>query len=508
MGRVVIQTKKRKGCKKASLSKEEYLSVIHAFGMLSSVGGASQRRVSEAMAHNRNTMFYDVKKPPPRQWFKYTPTSFNLDSKMLNEDLSPNPSSRKPQSPSAQREERERKNSLSQIKDEREWETLNLTTYRNETSWRMVRLGDGSIRPIEILKVDQRNKKNERKKKSQPGMINGRKVKIKKERCGYCRQMFELDNLPGGVSRMSIARLREKNNKKNEERNYKVDVKVPVKDTIPHLMRNGGCRAYEMTRVCAFCFQFFDYVDKEATNPAIKLDMDHHLPGAHHANVHYDDGKKNNNNHNPSKNGNNTITVSYPKRHKLNRPFTSSLTISPRTSIKANSNNNNNNRNYNNQSHIRKNIMRFNHSTSRSNKKKYHMDSSNINKYYNILPSSKETTPSPAALMQSIAQSQAHRIDRIRPATTTANPVRDRNKNDMLSRRRKRFGRPDITPIRPLSKSAAHPRRRKPLSRKLYQELERVPKSPYKEWMRVLNDEDGAKKGEKTQHAYYVPMYA
>ena len=116
----------------------------------------------------------------------------------------------------------------------------------------MVRLGDGSIRPIEILKVDQRNKKNERKKKSQPGMINGRKVKIKKERCGYCRQMFELDNLPGGVSRMSIARLREKNNKKNEERNYKVDVKVPVKDTIPHLMRNGGCRAYEMTRVCAF----------------------------------------------------------------------------------------------------------------------------------------------------------------------------------------------------------------------------------------------------------------
>ena len=110
--------------------------------------------------------------------------------------------------------------------------------------------------------------------------------------------------------------------------------------------------------------------------------------------------------------------------------------------------------------------------------------------------------------MQSIAQSQAHRIDRIRPATTTANPVNDRNKNDMLSRLRKRFGRPDITPIRPLSKSAAHPRRRKPLSRKLYQELERVPKSPYKEWMRVLNDEDGAKKGEKTQHAYYVPMYA
>ena len=41
------------------------------------------------------------------------------------------------------------------------------------------------------------------------------------------------------------------------------------------------------------------------------------------------------------------------------------------------------------------------------------------------MPSSKETTPSPAALMQSIAQSQAHRIDRIRPATTTANPVRD-----------------------------------------------------------------------------------
>jgi hypothetical protein len=124
MGRVVIQTKKRKG-KKASLSKEEYLSVIHAFGMLSSVGGASQRRVTEAISHNRNTMFYDVNKEPPRTWFKYTPTSFNLDSELLHEDASPNSTLRKkPSSPSAQAAERERKKSLSQIDDQREWETL------------------------------------------------------------------------------------------------------------------------------------------------------------------------------------------------------------------------------------------------------------------------------------------------------------------------------------------------------------------------------------------------
>ena len=65
MGRVVIHTRKKKARgKKSSLSKEEYQSVIHAFGMLSSVGGASQRRISEAIAHNRNTMYYDVNKEP------------------------------------------------------------------------------------------------------------------------------------------------------------------------------------------------------------------------------------------------------------------------------------------------------------------------------------------------------------------------------------------------------------------------------------------------------------
>ena len=123
MGRVVIQTKKRKG-KKASLSKEEYLSVIHAFGMLSSVGGASQRRVTEAISHNRNTMFYDVNKEPPRRWFKYTQTSLNLDSELLHEDASPNSTLRKPTSPSAQTAERERKKSQSKLDDQREWETL------------------------------------------------------------------------------------------------------------------------------------------------------------------------------------------------------------------------------------------------------------------------------------------------------------------------------------------------------------------------------------------------
>ena len=80
MGRVVIHTRKKKARgKKSSLSKEEYQSVIHAFGMLSSVGGASQRRISEAITHNRNTMYYDVNKEPPRTWFKYVPTSFNVD---------------------------------------------------------------------------------------------------------------------------------------------------------------------------------------------------------------------------------------------------------------------------------------------------------------------------------------------------------------------------------------------------------------------------------------------
>ena len=39
-------TWKKRRVEKSSLSKEEYQSVIHAFGMLSSVGGASQRRIS------------------------------------------------------------------------------------------------------------------------------------------------------------------------------------------------------------------------------------------------------------------------------------------------------------------------------------------------------------------------------------------------------------------------------------------------------------------------------
>ena len=113
MGRIVIHTRKKKARgKKSSLSQEEYQSVIHAFGMLSSVGGASQRRISEAIAHNRNTMYYDVNKEPPRTWFKYIPTNFNADV--------PNISTSNPQA--------SRKKSLNapvpKAVDDREWETL------------------------------------------------------------------------------------------------------------------------------------------------------------------------------------------------------------------------------------------------------------------------------------------------------------------------------------------------------------------------------------------------
>ena len=74
----------------------------------------------------------------------------------------------------------------------------------------MVKLGDGSVRPIEILKLDKNELTNKKKTLSGRQTINGSKLNSKKIRCGYCRMFFDVDNLPGGVSRMSIARLREK----------------------------------------------------------------------------------------------------------------------------------------------------------------------------------------------------------------------------------------------------------------------------------------------------------
>ena len=161
-----------------------------------------------------------------------------------------------------------------------------LTTYRKETSWRMVRLGDGSIRPIEILKADKSHDKGKSKQ------VNGIPEKsTKKVRCGCCQMLFEEENLPGGVSKMSIARLRNKNDQKNRKKNFQVDVKVPLKDTMPFLMKNGGCETYEMTKVCAFCFQFFEYDDVEESKFETKLGSFYHVPGARNATVHHDSVK-------------------------------------------------------------------------------------------------------------------------------------------------------------------------------------------------------------------------
>jgi hypothetical protein len=376
----------------------------------------------------------------------------------------------------------------------------------------MVKLGDGSVRPIEILKLDKNELTNKKKTLSGRQTINGSKLNSKKIRCGYCRMFFDVDNLPGGVSRMSIARLREKNNKKNLKRNCKIDAKVPVKDTMPYLLRNGGCRAYEMAKVCAFCFQFFDYEDANATKPEIKLDLSNHVPGAHHANLHYDnignnskeiDKKypqelKKNNTDEKKKSDTTIVKVSYPKRHNLNTPFTNSITISPRCKKRMPLKSNVQARNYYGALN-RLSTKKKSEGTLLKSKEV----SADIKNYYNIMP--RDDTPSPALLMQSIAQSQINRINR--PVTTDFYRQRDKN-TDILLRRRRRFGKSNIKPTRPLSKSAAHPKRRKPLSRKLYQELEKIPKSPYKDWMRVLNDEEGARNAEKTQHAYHVPIYA
>ena len=78
----------------------------------------------------------------------------------------------------------------------------------------MVRLGDGSIRPIEILKADESHDK---------GNPNRQMLSLKnqlKVRCGCCQMLFEPENLPGGVSKMSIARLRNKNDQKNSKNNF------------------------------------------------------------------------------------------------------------------------------------------------------------------------------------------------------------------------------------------------------------------------------------------------
>ena len=79
--------------------------------------------------------------------------------------------------------------------------------------------------------------------------------------------------------------------RKIAKKNFQVDVKVPLKDTMPFLMKNGGCRAYEMTKVCAFCFQFFEYDDVEESKFETKLGSFYHVPGARNATVHHDSVK-------------------------------------------------------------------------------------------------------------------------------------------------------------------------------------------------------------------------
>ena len=73
--------------------------------------------------------------------------------------------------------------------------------------------------------------------------------------------------------------------------------------------------------------------------------------------------------------------------------------------------------------------------------------------------------------------------------------------NRVLYRKLCEKSRQTVKPIRPLAKRIGEVERRKPISLKLHQKYEKVTKSPYREWLRVLNDDIRARKAEKTQHA-------
>ena len=232
-----------------------------------------------------------------------------------------------------------------------------------------------------------------------------------------------------------------------------------------------------MTKVCAFCFQFFEYDDVEEPRSRQSLGF-HHVTGATNVNVHHDSVKAD------PKSNKTTYRVSYPSRRNLNRPFTTSITVSSRNRSIGSS-------------------RMTPEASAETNKEP--KTTTNLNQYYGI-KAGKTRAPSPADLIHRISMAQEGRIHR--PSSTAPMRRGFEGGNRVLYRKLCGKSRQTVKPIRPLAKRIGEVERRKPLSLKLHQKYEKITKSPYKEWLRVLNDDKCARKAKKTQHAYYVPMHA
>jgi hypothetical protein len=299
MPRIEIIRRKIKRAHGAALSKDEEKAVELAFSALSCIGGSAERRLTAARNFNKSHLVYDVTKPSPRTWFKYnrsvsTVTYVNAQEQKplanvgINEDT------------------------------EKEWETLKLQSPRTDTTWRLIKSKDGNIRPIEILKPQ----KVKKKKKSYLEERRG----IKRFPCAYCRLYFRPENLVGGTSRMSIARLRETNCKINKGSGKNVDLPIAGKDTIKQMRKYGCCRGYEMVHVCAFCFQFFDYdvaLSRSDPQPSSDLAL---LPNSRNAKIQFDLKQTAKKTGHPD--SDNDFVVSYKSRaSQLNSPFKQTVSV-------------------------------------------------------------------------------------------------------------------------------------------------------------------------------------
>ena len=465
MGRVEIKRRKiKKPHLGGALSKEEEKAVELAFSALTCVGGNAQRRITDNAQFNEARTFVDITKESERPWFKYnrTVSAATLadesieqarvqkgDSSVIHSDL---------------------------LDDEEEnldaWVTLNLTEARKSTTWRVIKSWDGILRPIEVL-IPQKTMKR------QLNCIEKR-YGVKREQCEYCQMYFRPENLVGATSRMSIARLREKNAK---ERNINIS-KIPGKDTINKMLKSGCCRGYEMVRLCAFCFQFFDIdvIEKEINiTQAALTDMEHFVHNANHANIHWDDslvsaphlhshGDKH--------------TVSYGRRcSKLNDAFshTVEMHVPP---LKAEPQS----RNKRLLGHLKRSLRIKTRVSPRSSRQRYSDQPATPAKYYGSKTPKADYfsghTPTPPP------QYEAYPPVTRRPATSAR--VHTRMSPRMQNGRRR------------LAMSAC-PRTS---SFRANDQLPRA--SPYQQWLRVLGDDEQASKkvNNGAQRAYQVPFYA
>ena len=142
------------------------------------------------------------------------------------------------------------------------------------TTWRSLKSSDGRRRSVEIVKHDKEKFVLEAKENSLYHPHAHKTI-----HCALCEKEFKKRQLMGRVSRMSVARIRRKwrGDRKHDGKHDH----GKQRHTYEHFVRHGFSSAYDLTRVCIFCMQFFssdEFDDKyDADKEEENIDWDDEL---------------------------------------------------------------------------------------------------------------------------------------------------------------------------------------------------------------------------------------